>query len=414
MPRMSGSITNSRPATVGPHWKSTGLTNRAACLEERGRRLKTASAGIIALCASACATMAPRPAFTSSQLAVAQVVEGNPVRFWADDDPEVYARWGELVLAQRGPADLRQGTTLLAISGGADKGAFAAGLLNGWSERGDRPTFDIVTGVSTGALIAPFAFLGREWDDDLSAIYTGITSKDIYRQRVLAGLLGGPSLLDTRPLQRLIARHVTTDLLQLIAVEHSRGRRLLVQTTNLDAQRGVIWDLGAIAASNSPRRLQLFRQVLLASSSIPGGFEPVFIESHAHGQPLREMHVDGGATAGFFVMPKAMLESGGRGGAIQVLYNARVEPQFDVVQPRTFSVVSQSLATVLGELDRTRLADLRQFAKARSIPMSVCAITPNFDVQSKGLFDPLYMKALYQHGLSAASQGSCLVSSSSR
>jgi predicted acylesterase/phospholipase RssA len=145
-------------------------------------------------------------------------------------------------------------------------------VLNAWSRQGGRPSFDIVTGVSTGSLIAPFAFLGEQEDGELKAIYTGVSRKDIYHQRILSGLFGGPSLMSTRPLQALIARHITLALLDRIAAQHRGGRRLLVMTTNLDAERGVIWDMGAIAASGTSDRLSLFRQVLLASASIPGVF----------------------------------------------------------------------------------------------------------------------------------------------
>jgi predicted acylesterase/phospholipase RssA len=155
---------------------------------------------------------------------------------------------------------------------GIRQGAYSAGVLNAWSRQGGRPSFDIVTGVSTGSLIAPFAFLGEQEDGELKAIYTGVSRKDIYHQRILSGLFGGPSLMSTRPLQALIARHITPALLDRIAAQHRRGRRLLVMTTNLDAERGVIWDMGAIAASDTSDRLSLFRQVLLASASIPGVF----------------------------------------------------------------------------------------------------------------------------------------------
>lgn len=373
------------------------------------------SAMLCAALLSGCATMPPRTVYAASDLFAATPLDGSPVRFWSNDDPAAYREWSARLTAQRGAAHQTKPATLLALSGGADKGAFSAGLLNAWTKRGDRPEFDIVTGVSTGALIAPFAFLGARQDAVIKAIYTGIGSKQVYRQRVLSGLFGGASLLDTKPLQLLIARYVTPAFLDDIAQQHRRGRRLLVLTTNLDAQRGVIWDMGAIADSASPDRLTLFRRILLASSSIPGAFPPVLIPVTAHGRHFDEMHVDGGAVSGFFVMPRAMLAadaaaaSPSREGGIFLLYNGRIDPVFEVVQPKTFGIMGRALATMLGELDRTNVADMRVFAKANGLDLSVCAIDERFKQTSKTLFDPAYMQALYDFGTQlGAAAGGCL------
>ncbi|RDE05596.1 hypothetical protein DVW87_10210 [Sphingomonas aracearum] len=365
---------------------------------------------LLALCAlAACASTPKRAAFTSADLAVARVIEGDDVRFWTDDTPAAYRKWGEALLRQRGTVGAMR---LLALSGGSDKGAYSAGLLNGWTERGSRPVFDIVTGVSTGALIAPFAFLGSAEDRSLTSIYTGIDSDSIFRPHVLSGLLGGSSLLDTKPLQALIARHVTPAFLARIAAEHRRGRRLLVLTTNLDAQRGVVWDMGAIAASGSPRSAALFRDVLLASASIPGAFPPVMVDVTGNGRPFAEMHVDGGAIGGFFVMPRAMLDAAtdpsSANGAVQILYNGRIAPQFEVVKPKTFDIMSRALSTVLGEIDRSTVADLRRYARERRIAFSLCAIGNDFGEPAGKLFDPAYMRALYDYGLRTGKTGGCL------
>lgn len=368
------------------------------------------SVGLVAT-VTACATLPDRVTFTKVDLAAARAVPGDPVRFWADDDARTYARWGDTLVRDRGVTPAH-GMALLALSGGSDKGAYAAGLLNGWTGRGGRPEFDIVTGVSTGALIAPFAFLGSAEDASLTAIYTGINGEDVYRQRVLGGLFGGASLLDTKPLQTLIARYVTSDFLARVAAEHRRGRRLLVLTTNLDAERGVVWDMGAIAASPAPRNLILFRQILLASASIPGAFPPVMVDVVGNGHAFAEMHVDGGAIGGFFVMPRAMLEAGNRqngpGGTIQILYNGRIDPQFAVVKPRTFGIMGRALATVLGEIDRTGVKDLKAYGADHGTAVSVCAIDDGFQVKDSTLFDPNYMRALYNYGLSVGQAGDCL------
>jgi hypothetical protein len=182
----------------------------------------------------------------------------------------------------------------LAISGGGSDGAFGAGLIHGWTESGIRPHFKIVTGVSTGALIAPFAFLGPDYDDELKASYTTIDSAKIFIPRGILPLLWSEAAASTEPLQELIETYITEAVLEAIAAEHAKGRRLYVASTNLDAEQPVIWDMGAIASSSSSDRLTLFRKVLLASASIPSMFPPVFMDVAIDGNKYQEMHVDGG------------------------------------------------------------------------------------------------------------------------
>lgn len=367
-------------------------------------RLSRSMPIVAALVLSSCATLPARTPYGPADLAAASSLPGEVVRYWASGDDDAYHRWGEGLLRQRQGSGMSAPATLLALSGGSDKGAFGAGLLNAWSRRGDRPAFDIVTGVSTGALIAPFAFLGRNEDATLTQIYTNISSKDIYRQRVLGGIFGGASVLDSKPLSQLIARYVTPRFLDRIAAQHRRGRRLLVMTTQLDAERGVIWDMGAIAASASPQRLTLFRKVLLASSSIPGAFPPVLIDMTGRSRSFAEMHVDGGTVSGFFTLPRAMLSAGETGStappgsAIYVVYNGRLDAQFDVTRPRTFNILSRALSTVLGEADRTNVADLRGFARDRKIGFTVCAIQRSTTRDDAPLFDTAHMRELYAMG----------------
>ena len=192
----------------------------------------------------------------------------------------------------------------LAVSGGGSDGAFGGGLLAGWSQAGNRPEFAVVTGVSIGALIAPYAFLGAAYDEELRKNFTTITAADVFEDRMTRD-----SLFDYWPLRRLIEQRVTAKLLSDIAAEHRRGRRLLVATTNLDAGRRVVWNMGAIAERGDDKALKLFRDVLLASCSIPGFFSPVAIDVEANGKQFQEMHGDGTITAPFFVVPESMLSA---------------------------------------------------------------------------------------------------------
>ncbi|MGC5799317.1 patatin-like phospholipase family protein [Sphingomonas sp. NFX23] len=351
---------------------------------------------------SGCSTLAPRVPYSLSDLQTAHPVGQEIVRFWAKDDDTAYRNWSSTLLGQRQASGSGVPRVLLSVSGGSDKGAYSAGLLNAWTHRGDRPVFDIVTGVSTGALIAPFAFLGSDQDGTLRTIYTNLSRKDVYRTRILSGLFGGASVLDTKPLRALIDRYVTPAFLERIAQEHRHGRRLLVMTANLDAQRGVIWDMGAIAASASPERVVLFQQVLLASASIPGAFPPVLIKSAANGQQIEEMHVDGGTIGSFFVLPKAMLALGASddksAGVIYILYNGRLEPDFSIVRQKTFTIVSRALATVLGQNDRNGIDDLQAIATQTKGKLVVCSIEKRAKHDDAPLFDTSHMRELFALG----------------
>ncbi len=228
----------------------------------------------------------------------------DQIRTWGDEIPYILRSGNEDAVAQ-----FRQLTTdnldengrlklnLLALSGGGEDGAYGAGLLNGWTESGNRPKFQIVTGVSTGALIAPFAFLGPEYDPVLKEIYTTINFDSLLIFRPLRGLISGISLSDNTPMRKLIKKHITRELVDKIGIEHKKGRRLVVATTNIDAGKSVLWNLGEIAASNNPKALELFRDVLAASSAIPGVFPPVKIHVDIMGEKYDELHVDGGVSA---------------------------------------------------------------------------------------------------------------------
>ncbi len=192
---------------------------------------------------------------------------------------------------------------MLALSGGGADGAFGAGLLNGWSERGDRPRFEMVTGISTGALIAPFAFLGSDYDDELKRLYTTIDDNSIALPRSFPGGLLGDSLNDSAPLARLIEQSLTDDIIRRIGIEYGKGRFLIVGTTNLDLGRQIIWNIGALAMSDRPEAFSAIRRVLLASASVPGLFPPVLFDVDVKGRTHQELHVDGGAAAQLYLYP---------------------------------------------------------------------------------------------------------------
>ncbi|GJD51881.1 hypothetical protein OPKNFCMD_4640 [Methylobacterium crusticola] len=355
---------------------------------------------------AACASL-PRTPYTAAEAAVATVPGQEPgVRFWADGTARSFAQVTERV------ASLREPFSYLALSGGGGDGAYGAGVLNGWSETGRRPTFTIVSGVSTGALIAPFAFLGPAYDPSLRDIYTSGAAAGLVRSPNPLNILLGDGLFGDQRLRDLVGRHVTPEMLAAVAEEHRKGRRLLVVTTNLDSQRAVIWDMGAIAASGQPNAATLFRDVLTASASVPAVFPPMLIDAQAGNHAFQEMHVDGSVVTPVFTLPEAFLTQDGRLGAsrgrpnIYVIINGRVEPSFDVVPNGTLPIATRSLSTVGRARSRATLASTYAFARRNGIGFHLTYIDQRIpEVSAAQGFDTAYMRRLFDDGYAKARTG---------
>jgi predicted acylesterase/phospholipase RssA len=304
----------------------------------------------------------------------------------------------------------------LAISGGGENGAFGAGLLTAWSALGTRPEFKVVTGISTGALIAPSAFLGPAYDKDLEFFYTKTSAEDVMTSRgLLTGLLSD-SLYDSRPLLRTIRKFLTPALLAAIAYEYNtKGRLLFVATTNLDAPVGVMWNMGAIAASSHPRAAELFARILLASASIPGVFPPVMIDIEVGNERFEEMHVDGGTVAQVVLYPPSF------GGAdtsrvladadrkviealikrprrLFVIRNSRPGTELATIDRSTLKIVERALATLIntqgiGDLYQLYLLSLRD-----KMDFNLAYIPQSFTDRLEQPFEKAYMAKLYEVG----------------
>ena len=378
--------------------------------------------GAVAMCLAACASSLPRnpvPLGLESDAAVVGM-GGETIRFWGDvPPPNVDAmakeKWAQVrasrrVLPKEGG---RPVVSFLAISGGGADGAFGAGVLAGWTQRGNRPEFDLVTGVSTGALTAPFAFLGPRYDDALKKVFTESTTSDIAIARPVRGLLGGESLASNAPLARVVAFYVNDGFLKEVAAEHMKGRRLLIGTTNLDAQRPVIWDMGKIASSGHPGAIELFRKVLLASAAIPAVFPPGFVAVAANGTVYEEMHVDGGATREVFLLPTQILAKNvdltlnvKPIRRSYIIRNGRVGPEWKAVKPRTLSIAGRSISTLIKNQGIGDLYELYAFSKRNGVDYNLIYIPSNFADTSTQAFDPVYMTKLYDLGFQMASNGS--------
>jgi len=341
----------------------------------------------------------PRAPFTAADDAAATIPGIPDARFFADATGE----FKKALPAQAGP-------WLLLSTGGAD-GAFGAGLLTGLSAGGHRPDYSVVTGVSAGALMAPFIFAGPKYDPALQALYTQTSAPDIFEVGST-----GESFLDTWPLRDLIKKHVTPELLSDIAAAYKSGRRLFVITTDLDAERSVVWNMGVIAAhagengkDDNGAALNLFRSILLASSSIPGAFPPVLIDVEGNGKHFSEMHVDGGVGGQFFVAPAPLMESTSGykipATALYVVVNSGLQPDFQVVERSTPSILAQSVGMAVKNDIRLMLDRAFIAAKNSNIGFNVASIPADFNAPSRGAFDPNYMKALFQTGFDLGKGG---------
>ena len=270
----------------------------------------------------------------------------------------------------------------------------------------------IVTGISTGALIAPFAFLGSDYDDELERLYTTLSTKDLLKKRSLLGGLLGDALADTQPLKDLLRNKVDDQMIAAIAKEYEKGRRLLIGTTNLDAKRPVIWNIGAIAAVGTEESAQLIRDVMLASASIPGIFPPVRITVRMGEQEYDELHVDGGVTSQVFLYPAHLdmrdaVETVGVSGktTVYVIRNSDLHPRWSAVKPKLGPVAATSISTLIrtqgiGDLYRIYLG-----AKRDGINYRLAFIPGDFDLEPEEDFDPKYMRALCDLGYEAARDG---------
>ena len=295
---------------------------------------------------------------------------------WADPEAQAAGRsvvptdelveWAEKSRQSRKPAVPSPTKNILIISGGGVYGAYPAGVLYGWTQAGTRPEFDVVTGISTGALVAVFAFLGPLVDCELRHAYTTMTDDGVFKRRRFPRSLLSESLADNAPLERLIASYATDDRIRQVAAEYQRGRRLYIGTTDLDVRRGFFWDLGAIASRDTPEDRELFRKVLLASSAIPGFFPPVRIPVVVDGRRHVERHIDGGTASSMFFAPPwvppeardALPPTWLHGSNMYILAAGKMYPDPTPVKSRSLAIAGNAISTIIYDQTRSDLHKL--------------------------------------------------------
>ncbi|MCJ8168180.1 patatin-like phospholipase family protein [Atopomonas sediminilitoris] len=382
------------------------------------QRIKQVCVGALALLLGACSSL-PRHQAVPTHLTQAASIPGlEGVRYHVGLDDKSLQAEGLASFKREQQWLMTQGVkalppvNFLAISGGGDDGAFTAGLLNGWSQAGDRPEFKLVTGVSTGALIAPFAFLGSAYDDTLKNLYTNVEPKDILAPRSLWAAVTSDAMADNSPLYAQLKKTVNAEMMTAIAAEYAKGRLLFVATADLDARQSVLWNMSKIAAAGTPQSLELFRSIMLASAAIPGAFPPVMIDVEADGKNYQEMHVDGGTMSQVFVYPPSLqvaklsqANQVQRERNLYVIRNARLDAQWAQVERRTMDIAARAVSSLIqtqgvGDLYRIYLT-----AQRDGFNFKLAFIPPEFNAEHREDFDQTYMRALYQLGHQRAQQG---------
>lgn len=366
---------------------------------------------------ASCANNDRLPALSIADAPAARVLDIPNARFYASGDSARIAAFAENALLERSQSIAKaREFSFLAISGGGENGAFGAGLLAGWSKRGTRPKFDVVTGISTGALSAPFAFLGSAYDERMRAVYTSIDADDIFQKHSpLLATLTHEALTDTTPLRELILEEMSADFVRRIADEYSKGRLLLILTTNLDQGRAVIWNIGAIAQSEHPKARELIVDILLASAAIPGVFPPVMLDVTADGKRYQEMHVDGGLIAQAFLYPPSYSPSHLRDSRLRhelpkrriayIIRNGRVKRAEAHVKRKTLDISKHAISTIIASSGVNDTYRIYATTKRDGIKFRLAHIKNDFDVVSPGPFDRKYMNALYQYGYQLGRRG---------
>ncbi|QAU39693.1 alpha/beta hydrolase [Bradyrhizobium guangdongense] len=378
-------------------------TDMSATPDGRAKRTGARPIGALVLACSlaltACTSL-PRTPYTAADARASRVLDIDGLRRYADEPVTRFNFEQDKATGSR---------TYLALSGGGADGAYGVGVLNGWTVAHNRPAFSVVSGVSTGGLIAPFAFLGSQYDDTLRELYTSGIAESLLNDPSIMRVLFGSGLFGNTRLRELVARYVGPEILAQVARENAKGRRLLVVTTDLDTQRTAIWDMGKIAAVGTPEALKLFRDVMAASASIPLVFPPIMIEAEGGGRRFQEMHVDGGVTAPVLTLPEALLLQGRLPGNakmdIYILVNKKIERNFELVANSTIDVASRSLSSITQSQTRSIILSTYDFAQRNHLGFHLSYIERDYPAPPSEGFDTAYMRALYQYGYEKAAAG---------
>ena len=369
---------------------------------------------------SACTSLTRNPVPTEKIHEVERAGYSD-IRAWGGEFNEAFQQDIILSVKQEGKndfprtADGKLKYSILILSGGGENGAFGAGVLYAWTKSGKRPKFKLVTGISTGALIAPFAFLGPKYDEALKKVYTEISGKDIFETKSVFALFSDESLVDSTPLKDLVSLSVTDEMIKEIGKAHQAGRRLYIGTTYLDADSLVVWNMGKIAASGREDTAQLFRDIMVASASLPGVFPPVYLDAFIDGQRYDEMHVDGGLKAQMIYYGATMNMAAARKQAfgknepqksrIYIIRNGKYSPEPKPVSREIGDILGRTISSMTKSSGVGDLYRIYSFAKRDGIDFNFIAIPASYEKKSEEPFDTEDMNRLFNIGYDMSIKG---------
>lgn len=345
----------------------------------------------------------------------------SDVRAWGGEFNEVFQKDIILSVKQEGKndfprtADGKLQYSILILSGGGENGAFGAGVLYGWTKSGKRPKFKLVTGISTGALIAPFAFLGPKYDEKLKQVYTEISGKDIYDAKNIFAIFSDESVADSAPLKNLVKSSVTDEMIKEIGKAHQAGRRLYIGTTYLDADRLTVWNMGKIAASGRDDAAQLFRDIMVASSSLPGIFPPVYLDTFINDQRYDEMHVDGGLKSQMIYYGATMNMAAAREqvygkkkstkSQIYIIRNGKFSPEPKPVSREVSDILGRTISSMTKSSGVGDLYRIYSFTKRDGVGFNFIAMPASYEKKSEEPFDTEDMNRLFNIGYDMSING---------
>lgn len=324
-----------------------------------------------------------------------------------------FRRWAPGFFSGIRAAAAGKPVNILALSGGGSEGAFGAGVLVGLTHAHDRPRFELVTGVSAGALIAPFAFLGPRWDEELEAAFTTDHSHLLRRSAALQFVdrMLFPLGRDHHdPLFDMVDRYVTPALVAAVARQSEAGRRLIIATTDLDTEETMLWDMGVVAEHGGEAARALFRDILVASASVPGVFPPVLIHVRDGAHRYDELHVDGSVTTSVFTFPMvAGLRPQElpplRAGALYMIVDSQLARLPKTTPIRTLEVLTRSFSAGMTYKTREAIIDTINLTGRLGMKFRLTEIPVDFPVSTVVDFSPRFMRSLFDYGERCAAAG---------
>lgn len=322
------------------------------------------------------------------------------LRFWDEDEHASFNIFNEIevMLSRKGD---NEEIYHLALSGGGVNGAFSAGLLNAWSERGDRPEFDIVTGVSTGAIVAIYAFLGSDYDQELKHYYTDTSIDSLFKKNSFVTTLFKGAFIDTSGFEYQVRSAVDKELVERLAIERANGRILLIGTTNLDNEKLAIWDIGRIAQLSTDKSMALIQDIVIASAAIPGVFPAKTINITINNESYDEIHVDGGVSRQVFLIPRTVrnkLLQTNRKQNIFVVRNGKLEPEYHPTKNSLLDISSRSISIILRNQVIGDVEYIYHYAKENNMDYKLAHVSNDYEWQDESIYSKEYMIKLYQYG----------------